>query len=311
MKLIYDGNNTAYRCNCVTELYTKQGERVSAIYGVLNSIKSDIEYLEGKTKEKVEEITFVWDYGKSDRRMAIYPDYKANRKKKERTQDDNIWYEEFIMQADFLHDNFQYFGIKSIKVKGWEADDIIYGLTKEMSGDLVVVSTDEDMYQLVSENVTIFSPIKRLIINNLNFQQQTGVPLDSFLTYKIIKGDPSDNINGIPGIGEKTGKSLVCTYKDMSGILTNQASLMKSKRYSRIFTPEGLQLLDRNNRLINLSYVNYESIKDEIDSTISSKPKLDETKVIDILKSKQFVSILTNYRKWVRPYQEVNRRMLS
>lgn len=305
MKLVYDGNNTAYRANCTTELYTKQGERVSAILGTINSIRSDIDHLEKITGETVEEIYVVWDHGKSKRRMTLHPEYKGNRRK-DQTSDDKIWYQEFLDQVNYLHENLHSFGIKSLKVKGWEADDLIYGMCEELEGDIVVVSTDEDMLQLISPNVTVFSPIKRILINNMNFFEKIGVQLQGFLTFKVIKGDSSDNINGIQGIGDKTGKSLVNKYKSMDGILANRKDLMKSKRYARIFTPEGLRLIDRNNRLINLSYVNYEDIRSEITDTIRQEVFFNSTEVLDILKSKQFVSVLSKFKKWSAPFQALN-----
>ena len=267
MKLVYDGNNTAYRCNCTTELHTKQGERVSAIYGVLNSIRYDIEQLQSIAKSEVTDVVFVWDFGKSSRRMALYPEYKGNRGTN--TPEDEQWFEEFKHQANFLHENLHKFGAVSVRFKGWEADDLIYAVCKEMSGDKVIVSTDEDMLQLVREDVTVYSPIKKKFINNVNFMREVGVPLTGFLSYKLLKGDSSDNIPGIKGIGEKRGKELITKYGSLNALLRDKVNLEKSKVTQKIFTMEGLQLLERNNHLMNLTMVNYEGVEEELKENLS------------------------------------------
>jgi len=302
MKLIYDGNNLAHRCNNVYNLYTKQGERTSVIYGTFNSLKKDITDLKKMAKQNIEEVYFVWDAGRSKKRMELYPEYKASR----RTESDPVWYEEFKSQVEFLHKNLKYLGIKSIRFSGWEADDIIYALCRELKGDLVIVSNDEDLYQLICGNVTVFSPIKRKLINNINFKEQVGIPLSGFLSYKVIKGDTSDNIKGIDGIGEKTSKNLVNKYGNVGNMLRFRDDLRKSKRTSAILDPKNLQIIERNNQLMNLGLVDYKEILRDLKKVIKSKPKVDEKQVISILKSKQFVSILVEYIRWISVFKELN-----
>lgn len=305
MKLIYDGNNTAYRADCVTELYNKAGKRTSAIVGTMNSIKSDIDNLESLLGEKVEEVIVAWDYGKSKRRMELYPEYKGTRKH-DTTEDDRLRYEEFIEQTNYLHNHLPKLGIKSVKFKGWEGDDVIKALTDIVEGSLVVVSTDEDMLQLVNDHVTIYSPIKKIFINNMNFYDKVGVQLASFIPYKIIKGDTSDNIPGIDGIGEKTGKDLLNKYQTLQGVFAAKPDLMKSKRYSRIFEPEGLRRIQRNLQLICLDYVDYSEIKDDIVEMLNREYSVDDKAIMNMLRENQMVSILTSYKRWITTFQGLN-----
>ena len=97
LHILMDGNNTAYRANCTTELYTKSGERTSAIMGVLNITHNVIENLSKEYNLPVKEVVYAWDLGHSPRRKAVFPEYKANRKKgEERTDEDKQWMDEFI-----------------------------------------------------------------------------------------------------------------------------------------------------------------------------------------------------------------------
>ena len=113
LHILMDGNNTAYRANCTTELYTKSGERTSAIMGVLNITHNVMENLAKEYKLPVKEVVYAWDLGHSPRRKAVFPEYKANRKKgEERTEEDRTWMDEFIQQANILYENLPLFGVK-------------------------------------------------------------------------------------------------------------------------------------------------------------------------------------------------------
>ena len=242
--LIFDGNQTAFRANCTSELYTKDGVRTSAIYGTLKITHSIAESILGLIPfeyGKIKDIVFAWDFGHSERRKKIFPQYKANRKKYKQSEEDRQWMSDFIEQANVLHTSLPLIGVRSIKQKGWEGDDLVYGaikcINKLYPNDLcVIISTDEDFHQLVSANTWIYNPTKQIIISHNNYKEITGIEQNTFLTYKILKGDSSDGINGVQGIGEKTAKDLVNKYGDLCGILNNEKELMKSKRTARIFS---------------------------------------------------------------------------
>ena len=152
--ILMDGNNTAYRANCVTELYTKSGIRTSAIVGVLNITHSVIEQLSKEYDLPVKEVIYGWDRGHAQRRKDVFPEYKGNRKSSEKTDEEKQWMEEFIEQANILYDKLPLFGIKCIRKTGWEGDDLIYGLVQSLrkthpEDTIVIVSTDEDFHQLI------------------------------------------------------------------------------------------------------------------------------------------------------------------
>lgn len=312
--IIVDGNNLAYRCNSVVELSTKDGRRTSAIYGVLNSIPNDIKNVEKLLGQPIHECVTIWDYGKNKRRLELYPEYKGTRHH-DKTEEDKIWYEEFITQTNILHKSLSLFGVKSLKVKGQECDDLIYSFIslakyhrKDEENHFVIISTDEDFFQLISSEVSVYSPIKQIFYTQSNFAELFGIAPENFLSYKILRGDTSDNISGIQGIGEKTGKSLVNKYGGLQGILDirNRQELMKSKVSSRIFTEDGLSILDRNNKLIGLEeFVDVTEAQLDIENVIFSSPDLDNKGIIEFMREYQLSSLLSKYNTFIDVFKRL------
>ena len=312
LRVVFDGNNTAYRANCVTELYTKSGERTSALIGTLNIIHSSMENLIKKYDLPIKEVIFAWDKGHAKRRTQLFPEYKGNRNH-EKTEEEKQWMSEFITQANILYEKLPLFGVKCLRHDGWEADDLIYGcihqLRQKHPDDIaVVVSTDEDFHQLISGGVDLYSPVKGVLYSLDNYQELMGIPQELFLTYKILKGDSSDNISGIPGIGEKTAKTLVNEYGNLGQILsqTNREALMKSKRTARIFSPEGLSILSRNNQLINLKdYVDLTEVSQEINDFLEDLPFVDTRAAKEFLMRYQLTSVLVKWNFWIQSFEEI------
>lgn len=311
--LIYDGNNLAYRSNSVMELSTKDGRRTSAIFGVLNSIPKDVNLLFKEYKMQVSEVIFAWDGGRHKRRTTLYPDYKKNRKH-DKTEEEKEQYASFLNQTAIIHEFLETVGVKSIKIKGQEADDIIYGLTKQLTDEreeesrIVIVSTDEDFLQLISDKIYVFSPIKGILYTPKKFNSVFDMDYKSFLDYKILQGDSSDNISGIQGIGEKTSKKLVVEYGGISGILSHPENLMKSKVTSRIFTLDGLETLKRNNQLINLEgFVDLREIAEDIEKAVFEQPYVDDKAAMKFLKEYQLTSIIIKYKDWISTFKQINR----
>lgn len=317
--IICDGNNLVYRCASVMQLTTKSGFPTGGIYGTLNALSSYLRDLPKLLNKQVCECIVVFDGGRSQRRTTMYPEYKGGRKTDaDRTEEEREFYHNFLKQTEILIENLPNFGIKVIQVKGWEADDVIYGITKQAEvlrddeeNNYVIVSTDEDFLQLVSPTTSVYSPVKQIYYDYYNFENLFGCKPENFISYKILKGDSSDNISGIQGIGEKTGKKLVNEYNGLIGILhpSNRELLMKSKVTQRIFTEDGLRTIDRNNKLINIKeFVDYQDIEDDLYSTITEQPSVDEKSARAFLMKYQLSSILVKFKDWIKPYKDLVER---
>lgn len=308
--LLFDGNGTAYRANVVTELSTKQGFRTSAIMGTLNILHSTVADVKKEYHLPVKDAIFAWDKGHSKRRTDLYPEYKCGRRQNW-TPEDKQWMEEFYAQIDILHQKLPLLGVKSYYQTGWEGDDIVWGFVKEITRSnpddiIVIVSSDEDFHQLIAANVHIYTPVKKAFITPENYQEVKGIKLESFVLYKILQGDSSDSIPGIPGIGEKTAKSLVNTYGTLDNMVEHKDELRASKRTAKILTMEGLQILDRNVQLIDLKeYVDLTPIADDIRQVLSVHPQVNLKEFKQFLMDYQLVSLLVKLKEWIVTFEDI------
>lgn len=323
IKLVLDGNNTAYRARSTVTLKTKQGEDVSAIFGTLRILESYLKPTRGGWKNKIldavqdarlnrtigfDEVITCWDGGKSQFRKSFYPEYKAHRekKRKEYTPEEQASYYAFLDQMEEMHEVLNMFGVRSLKVKGWEADDLMCSVAKLKAPDdvVILVSTDRDMLQLVDENVYVWSPIKEVLVTPKNFAEFTGLTKDTYLTFRALVGDSSDNIIGIEGIGDKKGKDLMYKYKSLEGIKENQAVLSKSKVFIRIFEND-MAIVNRNLKLMDLNKVPFEEIQDYVVGELGKSVRFETEFVRTFFMSKQFISILKDFATWSLPFQNL------
>jgi 5'-3' exonuclease len=304
MLLIIDGNNIAYRSFHTPQgsLTTKQGEPSGVMFGMLSSLRY---YLE--TFPEVTRVVVPFDGGKAKWRKEIYPEYKANRSYGS-DPEEKAKFDGLFRQIDELNDFLPKINIQSIKVKGYEADDLIYQLCQLYDGDIMVVTSDKDMLQLVNERTSVFTPYKEKVIGVSNFYEETGVTREAYLGYRALLGDSSDFISGIPMIGEKTAKSLMDRYGHIDNVLSatgeTYKQLMKSARTKRIFEQENLQILGRNNKLMNFKYAQFEpEVTEQLKALLTNKGQYDKVEVQKWIMRWQFVSILSNYMSWIIPFR--------
>ena len=298
MLMIVDGNNIAMRSFHTPQgdLRSRRGEPTGVIFGVLNSVRSLLEKF-----PETNRVVVCWDKGKAAWRKAIYPEYKGNRTYGT-TPEEKKKFSEFIEQGDFLHNFLPNLGIHSLKFDGQEADDLMYLTCQIVPGNKLLVTTDKDMFQLISDQTSVYSPYKDKVMGKSNFREEMGVSLTSYIGYRCLVGDPSDNINGIQGIGEKTAKGLMDKYGHVDNMLQDKLTLLKSKRTAKIFTPEGLHILGRNNKLMNLKYADLGDLSQRISEVLNQEVSVDSKKIKEVFVHKDFVSILSNYISWVSPF---------
>lgn len=306
MIILIDGNNTVIRNDSVSELYTKSGRRVSGIFGTIRELPVIIKNVESLVGKPAQDLKVIFDGGRNDFRLKAYPDYKGNRTT-DQSEEAMLKRKERYAQVDYLHEHLHKFGIPSLKLKGHEADDLIYALTEIINDRVkVIVSTDKDFLQLVSDQVFVYNPIKRQLITPSNFKEITGVAIQGYLAYKMMLGDSSDNIPGINGIGEKTGQRLMEQYGTLPNLLNHPAELLKSKVTARIFSKEGLEILQRNRILMDLSVFNYQEIKTSLDEFNNKLVYMNEPAIKDLIKENQFSSLLVGYSEFITKYRELN-----
>ncbi len=235
--LILDATYLCHRAKHVFGELSYGGSATGVIYGFLK----DLEYLEDFFQTKY--VIFCWDYGKGIRK-TMNKDYKKKRQEVEYTEEEQQFENAFREQMKLLHTEYlRTIGYRNIFYqKGYEADDIIASVCQNLpKGDTgYIVSADQDLYQLLSDNIAIYHPQKRKIITAELFEKEHGIKPEQWSSVKTLAGCISDNILGIPGVGDKTA------IKFLTGQLKPE-----SKIYNRIIS-ESQIVQERNYPLVKL-----------------------------------------------------------
>lgn len=208
-------------------LKTARGENTSAAWGVVNFLQRLV------AKHKPDYIGWVHDSGLSFRHET-YPQYKATREKlTEELQSD------FDTGVERISQLLEGFRVPILAVDGYEADDVIGTLARQAAAqgiNVVIVSGDKDFQQLVREKVWLLNPgrggpasVDEQWVGVENASERLGVPPQFVIDFLALTGDSSDNVPGVPGIGEKTAKELVDTYGDLEAILASAPNVSKKR----------------------------------------------------------------------------------
>lgn len=201
MLLIIDGNNLAHRCKHVFSLSTKGGVDISIIYGFLKVLVASIR------KFKSSSVIVCWDSGIPKYRTEALPEYKANREKR-----DEFEHLELLRQMRELDSVLPLCGIVCVRKAGTEADDLMYHTGKMSSNECIIITTDGDLLQAVTDNVGVFNPPKNIMYTPELVMEEFGCKPKYIAEWKSFSGDGSDNIKGVPGIGPKTTKQLFLEF---------------------------------------------------------------------------------------------------
>lgn len=211
--VLIDGKSLFYRgYYAMPHLSTADGRPTGGVYGFASLALELIRQL------KPDYVAVAWDKAKTNirRRRAIYPEYKANRHPAP---------PDFYQQIPILRQLLEALGWPFYEVDDYEADDIIGTLSKQANRigiHTVIASSDLDMLQLIDDDTEVYALKKGLSsIDRFDvkaFQAKYGIRVDQFLDLKSLKGDGSDNIPGVPGVGEKTAVALLQKYHDLDGV---------------------------------------------------------------------------------------------
>ena len=212
--LILDSNSLLNRAfYAIPELTTTDGIHTNAVYGFANML------FKMKEELKPDYVVAAFDRKGPTFRHKEYKDYKAGRKKMP---------EELAEQFPLTKDLLNLLSITIYEMDGYEADDIIGSLAKyaEKNGiEVYIVTGDRDALQLASDNINVVITKKGVtetaVYNYKTFMDEFGVTPTQFIDVKGLMGDKSDNIPGVPGVGEKTAYKLIQTYGSIEEVLNN------------------------------------------------------------------------------------------
>lgn len=202
--LIVDSLNTFLRSFTAIGHINPSGAHIGGLAGFLKSIGSVVKQLQPTR------VILVFDgQGGSTNKRYLYPDYKANRhitKISNWDAFDNQEEESESITAQIVRliDYLKCLPVDLVVIDKIEADDVIGYITGKFNEKVFILSTDQDYLQLVNENVSVYSPVKKIIYSPEQVVNDYGIPPHNFLTHKIIVGDKGDNVPGVKGIAAKT-----------------------------------------------------------------------------------------------------------
>ncbi|MEA4960513.1 DNA polymerase I [Lutispora sp.] len=220
--IIIDGNSLMHRAfYALPPLTNKDGLHTNVIYGFVNMINKLIEGYKPKY------MAIAFDLKGPTFRHKEYAEYKAKRLKMAEDMAEQIPYLKKVVDA---------MNIKRLEIEGFEADDIIGTLSKKSSKhdvDILIVTGDRDAFQLIDENIHVLMTKKGISemeeYDKEKLISQYGVTPEQVIDLKGLMGDASDNIPGVPGVGEKTALELIKQFGTVENLLENTASIKKNK----------------------------------------------------------------------------------
>ncbi|HXV70882.1 MAG TPA: 5'-3' exonuclease H3TH domain-containing protein, partial [Acidimicrobiia bacterium] len=211
---LIDGNSIAYRAFYALpeDLATKSGQITNAVFGFTRMLIRLIK------DHHPEGVAVAWDVSRQTFRTESYPEYKANRNKAP---------DHFRSQLPLIDEVLQALNITQLREEGYEADDIIASLTKQATSDgwdVLIVTGDRDAFQLVGDNVNVLYTRRGISDTVLADEDwvadKYGISPAQYIEYAALRGDTSDNLPGVPGVGEKTAAKLIAEYGNIDGVFT-------------------------------------------------------------------------------------------
>lgn len=213
--LLLDGHSLAYRAFYALppDLATSSGQQTNAVYGFTSMLIKSLQ------DEKTDHLAVAFDKGAPVERLAERPEYKAQRVAAP---------DEFRQQMGLIREVLNVLKVPVFEIENVEADDIISVIAERLAGmnhDVLVVTADRDFFQIVGPHVRLMMNRRGIsdtvVYDEDGVRQRYGFGPERYLDYAALRGDPSDNIEGVAGVGEKTAAKLVQTYGTLEEIFAH------------------------------------------------------------------------------------------
>lgn len=274
--LLVDGAHMLRRSmyqNGLRELSNSKGVPTGAIYGFMNSLKSAV------TSMSANSVVVCWEGGHSERRLSVYDNYKKRDIEEDPERDIHGMtdYEYYCHQLSWIKKILEMLGVHQLRVEGKEGDDVLYQAAHLLKGKKIIISEDKDFYALVSDDISIYRPVKKEYIDIGNFKEVSGgySSPTHFLYGKVLLGDGSDNIPAVTkGVGEKTITTILEKIENPIDInpdrILKEAALIGNARSMKLVSA-GIEPINRNLDLVDISREKFDifqlqSISDELSS---------------------------------------------
>jgi DNA polymerase I len=266
---LIDGNSLAYRAFFALpeSIATADGRPTNAIYGFASMMAKIL------IEHRPQAVIVAWDAGMSGREVTYEP-YKAQRRPRP-----DLLSEQWPHLAPLA----EAFGFHNVKVEGWEADDVIATLARrahEAGIPVMVVSGDRDVYQVIEDGVRVMTTSRGVtetkIYDRDGVIERYGVPPELVPDLIGLKGDTSDNIPGVPGVGDKTAAQLLQEFGSLEAVLDNVDKISGAKRKQNLTEHADDARISKQ-----LATLNYE-IEVPIDVRKEARAKPDRSRLRDV-----------------------------
>jgi DNA polymerase-1 len=231
---LIDGSSYIYRAfYALGRLSNAQGMPTQAIFGYLQMIRRILD------QEKPDYLAVVFDAKGPTFRHELYGQYKAHRP----TMPDDL-----VVQIPYIKQVSRLYGLPIVEKGGFEADDIIATLAKEAEArgfEVIIVSGDKDLMQIISPQIRIWDTLKDKILNEESVRERFGTSPAGLVDVMGLAGDSSDNVPGVPGIGEKTAVKLIMAHGSLDKVLAEETAVTPPKLKERLLQYKEQALLSR------------------------------------------------------------------
>ena len=284
--VIIDGSSLLYRAFfAIPHLSDPQGRPTNAVYGFLNML------LKLYSELNPQYVAVAFDKGKYTFRNDLYDGYKATRKE---APDD------LRPQFALIREVLDCLGISVLEQEGYEGDDIIGTLAKNMAAEgyaVDVVTGDRDALQLVTNDVTVYLTKKgitqMLAVTPAVMEEEYGYTPAQVIEMKALMGDTADNIPGVPGVGEKTALKLISQFGSVTGVYEHLADVKGKKLQEKLADNKDKALLSKD----------LATIRCDLDLTYTSdqfQPQPRQADVAELFKSLGFRNLLERFAAFDR-----------
>jgi DNA polymerase-1 len=291
---LIDGSSYIYRAYfAIRHLSNSKGFPTNAIYGFTNML------LKVLRDEKPDHLAVVFDARGPTFRKKIYPEYKANRAQMP---------EELAQQIPLIKRVVEAFRLPVLEREGFEADDIIATLAgrfSERGMEVTVVTGDKDLMQIVSDRIRLLDTMKDKVSGLQEVAERFGGPPSSVVEVQALAGDSSDNVPGIPGIGEKTAVELIREFGTLENLLANIDRVKGEKRR------ENLKQFADQARLSKQLVTLVDNLPLQVDYDNLSLSEPDRQALTELFKEMEFQKLLQEFSCAERASGEGYRTVLT
>ena len=272
------------------------GTPINAVFGFTNML---VKLIEDYRDDKM---IVIFDAARENFRNTIFKDYKANRGETP---------EDLIPQFEIIRECVDAFNIPQLEIEGFEADDIIATyckLAEKQKIDSIIVSSDKDLMQLVTKEITMLDPMKNKKIGIDQVVEKFGLPPEKVIQIQALTGDKVDNIPGAPGIGPKTALQLIQEFGDVHKLIENVNQIPQEKRRNIIVDNKedilvSLQLVKLKDDIklpIDISNIHTYSSIDKNDNLSNFLSNQGFKSIAERLKNNSFIKSNTSEQKEIK-----------